>query len=225
MAQEEANFFDTFTGAEADFMEVVINDLDSVPWAQSLLYGIATNSGLKGTNKARFFELRYGYALYREGVVPLYEVPGEAESTIDFGFTACGQRWAVEMMRLTETQAAKKATTTRVDQDGIQWTSRHLSSDARDKRQSIEGETIKAVERICQKCEMNGRAHKFPPPADAWHAILVDFRTFLRGGDEFDRIHVGLGGEYVPDARLRMYWEGQLISGVFGKRTRLRGAA
>lgn len=224
MTQEDANFFDTFTGAEAGFMEAVIKDLDGVPWAQSLLYGIAANGGLKGTNKARFFELRFGYALHSAGIIPLYEVSGEAESTLDFGFTSCGQSWAVEVMRLTETQAAKKATTTRVDRDGIQWTSRHLSSDARDKRQSIEGETIKAVERICQKCEMNGRPHKFSVPANAWHTILVDFRTFLKGGDEFDRIHVGLGGEYVPDARLRMYWEGRLISGVFGKRTQLRGA-
>jgi hypothetical protein len=108
MTQEDANFFDTFTGAEADFMEAVIKDLDGVPWAQSLLYGIAANGGLKGTNKARFFELRFGYALHHAGIIPLYEVSGEAESTLDFGFTSYGQSWAVEVMRLTETQAAKK---------------------------------------------------------------------------------------------------------------------
>jgi hypothetical protein len=82
----------------------------------------------------------------------------------------------------------------------------------------------KAVERICQKCERGGRPHKFPVPGNAYHALLVDFRTFLNGGDKFDRIHVGLGGEFVPGEFHRRYWNGRLISGVFSSRTGIRGA-
>jgi hypothetical protein len=55
--------------------------------------------------------------------------------------------------------------------------------------------------------------------------ILVDFRTFINGGDVHDRIHVGLGGEYVSNEFCRLAWEGNLISGVFNERTSVRGAA
>ena len=60
-------------------------------------------------------------------------------------------------------------------------------------------------------------------PESAFHAILVDFRTFLHGGGLYDRFHVGLGGEYLID-EVRQYREGTLISGVFSSRTRVRGA-
>ena len=54
--------------------------------------------------------------------------------------------------------------------------------------------------------------------------ILVDFRSFLNGGDDYDRLHVGLGGNFVPETYQRT-WEGRLISGVFGLGTNVRGAA
>jgi hypothetical protein len=97
--------------------------------------------------------------------------------------------------------------------------------DKEEDQESIEGETIKAVQRICQKCiRDDGLPHKFPVPSDAFHAIIVDFRTFLHGGDVHDRMHVGLGGELVPRS-FRFFWKKKLISGVFSPRTDLRGAA
>jgi hypothetical protein len=84
-----------------------------------------------------------------QAVVPEYEIPGEGQSTIDFGFTNEGQRWRVEMVRLGETQAVKLATDSTVDADGIPWTGRLLRTDAEDPKQSLEGETLKAVQRIC----------------------------------------------------------------------------
>jgi hypothetical protein len=53
----------------------------------------------------------------------------------------------------------------------------------------------------------------------------VDVRTLFNGGDEWDRVHVGLGGEYVPHEFFRRYFKGKLVSGVFSPRTTLRGAA
>ncbi len=47
---------------------------------------------------------------------------------------------------------------------------------------------------------------------------------FLHGGDFHDRIHIGLGGEYVAD-QYKMYWKGGLISGVFSPTTTLKGAS
>jgi len=102
---------------------------------------------------------------------------------------------------------------------------RRLSTDAEDPRQSEEGETLKAVERICQKFERGGKPHKFSVPGTATHVLLVDFRTFLNGGDEYDRVHVGLGGELVLSEAHRRYWDGKLITGVFSPNTELRGAA
>jgi hypothetical protein len=126
-------------------------------------------------------------------------------------------------MRLEETDAVRDATGTRIE-NGIKWRERTLATNAEDPRQSEEGETLKAVQRICQKCERQSHPHKFPVPHGAYHALLVDFRTFLNGGDAYDRIHVGLGGEYIPDRYCRRLWQGKLISGVFSPRTAVRGA-
>jgi hypothetical protein len=227
MADQQPSFFDSFTGSEAERMEIVMAELNNVPWAQGILRRIEQNGGLAGKNMAHFFELRYGHALHKAGIAVEYEVPGEGDSTLDFGFTSSDQAWKVEMMRLQETRAAKAATTTEVDDGGIRWTKQILSSENKDKRQSPEGETLKAVERICQKCELGGKPHKFPKLDKTLHAILVDLRTFQNGGDVHDRIQIGLGGEYVKEP-FRMYWgqgeKRELISGVFGPRTKVKGA-
>jgi hypothetical protein len=56
---------------------------------------VQRDGGLVGKNMARFFELRFGHALYEAGIGVEYEVPGEDESTLDFGFTSKGQAWKV----------------------------------------------------------------------------------------------------------------------------------
>jgi hypothetical protein len=65
-------------------------------------------------------------------------------------------------------------------------------------RQTPEGETFKAEQRICQKLEDGGKPHKFPSPAGKTHVLLADFRTFKNGGDIWDRLHVALAGDKVP---------------------------
>jgi len=220
----DEHFWDGLSTEEAHFVDAVMNDLSDTPWAQPLLRAIRDSGGLCRANKTLFFELRFGYALDRAGIAPRYETAGEGGSTVDFGFTADGHDWLVELMRLEETDAVRRATHTGADEDGVTWSRRMLSSNADDPAQSGEGETLKAVQRICQKCERDGRPHKFPEPAGTYHVILIDFRTFLHGGDVYDRIHVGLGGEYVPP-QYRQYWEDRLISGVFSPCTPVRGAA
>jgi hypothetical protein len=155
---------------------------------------------------------------------PHYKALGEAGSTLDFGFACGGNDWLVELMRLEETAAVRRASGSHVDEDGTRWFSRIPSTGGGKGKESPEGETLKAVERICQKCERDGRATKFPVPGGAYHTLLVDFRTVASGGDAYDRIHIGLGGENVPP-EMRHLWEGKPISGVFSPRTVLRGAA
>lgn len=224
MNKPDAHSFDFLTGREADFMETVMHELKATPWAKPLVDDINANGGLKGENKSKLFELRFGYELHKAGIKPRYEVAGEGESTLDFGFTSGNRDCLVEMVRLEETNAVKAATTTEEVADGVTMVKRSLSSTAADPRQSPEGETLMAVQRICQKLENNGKPHKFPPPASAIHVLLVDVRTLFNGGDEGDRIHVGLGGRFVPP-QYRHFYKGKLISGVFSPETNLKGAA
>ncbi len=225
MTNGDASFWDGLSTDEAEFVRAIMGELADVAWAAALLRDINDNGGVVRANKARFFELRFGYALHQAGIAPAYEAAGEGQSTLDFGFSASGQDWLVELMRLEETTAVQRATTTETDEDGVVWSERVLGTTADDPRESPEGETIKAIERICQKFERNGQPHKFPLPGSAFHALLVDFRTFQNGGDVHDRIHVGLGGEYVTEEMARMYWDENLITGVFSSDTTLRGAA
>lgn len=224
MNKPDAHSFDFLTGREADFMEMVMDELKAAPWAQPLVYNINASGGLKGENKSKLFELRFGYEMHKAGIKPRYEVAGEGESTLDFGFASGGRDFLVEMVRLEETNAVKAATTTEEVADGVTMVKRSLSSTAADSRQSPGGETLMAVQRISQKLENNGKPHKFPPAAAAIHVLLVDVRTLFDGGDIWDRIHVGLGGEFVPP-QFRLFYEGNLITGVFSPKTNVKGAA
>jgi len=225
MTEEEEHFWDFLSEREAVFMQKIMDELGNAQWAHPILEHIAANGGLTRHHKSLLFELRFGHAVHQQGIALSYESPGEAQSTLEFGFVCDGQTWRVELMRLEETQAAQEATQITEDEGGMKWFRRTLSASAADRRQSEEGETLKAVQRICQKCESNGQPHKFPMPDDgALHALLVDFRTFLHGGDVHDRIHVGLGGEFLTKNLFRRFWDGALISGVFNKRTKVRGA-
>lgn len=217
--------FDFLTGREGDFMEVVMKELADVAWAKPLIGDINDNGGLKGENKARLFELRFGYELHRVGVHPRYEVPGEGGSTLDFGFEKGGGQFLVEMMRLEETAAALAATTKEELENGTVMVKRQLTTTAEDPRQSEEGETLKTVQRICQKFENGGKPHKFPKPGTSTHVLLVDMRTFLNGGDKWDRLNVALGSDHVPHEFFRRYYEGKRITGVFNSKTNLKGAA
>ena len=53
--------------------------------------------------------------------------------------------WAMELMRLEETDAVKAAIRQGTDDSGREFAIMHLHTDAEDKRQSTEGETLKAV--------------------------------------------------------------------------------
>ena len=206
-------------------MKSVMDELVDTPWAKPLIDDINSTGGLTSDNKAKLFELRFGHSLHKAGVLPQHETAGEAQSTLDYCFNSGGRDFLVEMMRLGETDAVRAATTIRNFPDGAVMAGRSLSTDAEDPRQSEEGETLKVVERICQKFESGGKPHKFPAIATATHVLLVDFRTFLNGGDEYDRVHVGLGGELVLSGAHRRYWKGNLITGVFSPKAKLRGGS
>lgn len=224
MKQPDELSFDFLTGREADFMEVVMKELADVAWAKPLISDINANGGLKGENKAKLFELRFGHCLHKEGIQPRYEVPGEGDSTLDFAFENGDRQFLVEMMRLEETDAARAATTKEELENEAVMVKRQLTTTAEDPRQSEEGETLKTVQRICQKFENGGKPHKFPKPDAATHVLLVDLRTFLNGGDQWDRLNVALGSDHVPHEIFRRYYNGKPITGVFNPKTDMKGA-
>ena len=154
----EQHIWDRLSDLEARFVEKIIGELTGAAWAQPLLAAIRRDGGLIRTNKAKFFELRFGYALHQAGIKLRYEVPGEGQSTLDFGFTYSGQEWLVELMRVEETKAVRDATEVLLDEDGVPSALLSLDTDADHPTHSIEGEVLKAVQRICQKCERNGQA-------------------------------------------------------------------
>jgi hypothetical protein len=199
MMDAGTHFWDTLTGEEADFVRTIMDEVRDVVWAKPLLASIREAGGLVHANKGKFFELRFGYALHGAGIAPHYEIEGEGGSTLDFGFAARARNFRVELMRLEETNAARQATHNGTDAAGIAWSSRILSSHNDDKRQTEEGETLKAVQRICQKCERGGKPYKFPVPDGTVRALLVDSRTLFNGCDDHDRVHIALGGEFVTE--------------------------
>ena len=197
--------------------------LQDVVWAAPLIANIEASGGLSKARKAFLFELRFGYALHQAGCTPRYEVPGEGASKLDFGFTADDIDWRVELMRLEETDAVRDATVISVDEHGSEFASLHLTSDADVPRQSIEAETLKAIQRICQKCEKNGQAHKFSlPQGKKANVLLVDFRTFLNGGDKADRLLVAFGSGAVQDP-YKLRWENKPIQGAFAAANSMKG--
>jgi len=223
MIQEPSSLFDTFSSEEGEASCAAFAQLEQVAWASSLTSALRQAGGVKRENRGLLFELRFAIALLNAGIEARYEVPGEGDSTVDFNFVSARQEWIVELMRLEETRAALAATQSAMADDGTPVGSFCLSTNAKDPTQSEEGETLKVVQRICQKCERDGRPSKFREPDGRFQVLLVDFRTFLHGGDEADIAHIALGGRYVSQ-ECRRYWEDKLISGAFDPHTNVRGA-
>ena len=215
---------DYLSKKEAQLMLHIMQQVNQQEWARPLISRINENDGLTAKNKSFLFEMRVGFALFKYSVTPNYEVSGEGNSTLDFGFVSGNKNWFVELMRLEETQAAKDA---RQDIDlgnGITLTEQKLSTGGQKPTQSEEGETLKAIQRICGKCFLNEKPHKFRLLDDGYNVLIVDIRTFLQSmGDENDILHIGLGGNAVPGC-CRRYWKGKLISGAFDKHTKVKGA-
>jgi hypothetical protein len=67
--------FDFLSGRKGDFMETVMNELRVVSWVKPLVDDINASGGLKGENKAKLFELCFGYDLHKAGIQPQYETP------------------------------------------------------------------------------------------------------------------------------------------------------
>lgn len=92
--------WESLSSDEADYMLTLTAELQDVKWARPLLKRLAEEGGITRKNKSLLFELRFAYELRRAGITPVYEAPGEADSTIDFRFENNEITWNVELTRL-----------------------------------------------------------------------------------------------------------------------------
>jgi len=215
--------WDPLSLQEGEFCAEILRARADDPAFAPIVSVIEAAGGVSSRARDFLFELRFAHALAEAGVPFSYEVAGEGASSIDFGFAHGGRQWRVELVRLAETDAARSAVSTWRDADGTVWSSQVFSSDDEDDRRTEAGETLKAIERLCQKLERDGRPHKFPPVGEATHVLLADAGAFLHGGDGFDRLHIALGAHNVPEP-FRQIFRGRPVTGVFDPATRLRGA-
>jgi hypothetical protein len=167
--------------------------LESVGWARPLLdhtkhildrlhvgltdkdaYGL---NPLAAAEMSFLFEIRFAAALAAAGLSAEYErSAGVGNSTVDFR-VALNPPWLVELVSLHESDAFKAASWTNGVYHGYM-----LHTNATDPRQSLEGEALKAQERIGAKVfERRHGPIKFPVPDGSIHLVMVDARGF--GGD------------------------------------------
>jgi hypothetical protein len=129
---------------------------------------------LKPKEMSFLFEIRFAYSLEMEGVSAVYEHgAGVGDTTVDFKVNL-DPPWLVELVSLHESDAFKEAFFTSGELQGA-----ILSTNATDPRKSVEGEIIKAQERIGEKLLKKQRPIKFPEPNEAIHMVMVDARGFL----------------------------------------------
>jgi hypothetical protein len=184
---------DTLTSNEVEATLKAADELANISWAFSLLdrtrpilnrlrEGFADKDALlahrpQPSEMSFLFEIRFARALADAGLVCSYEYnAGVGNSTVDF-YVDLNPPWLIELVSLHESDAFKAAAWVSGENQGYL-----LSTISDDPRQSIEGETLKAQERIGEKVFDGKRAIKFPEPNGFIHLVIVDARGFGGAG-------------------------------------------
>ena len=185
---------DSLSTAEVQATLNAADHLSGVRWAASLLsltvplldrlrIGLTDRDAyrerpLQPSEMSFLFEVRFAYALAEAGLTASYEhSAGVGNSTVDFRVDL-DPSWLVELVSLHESEGFKAAAWTSDERQGYV-----LRTNADDPRQSEEGETLKAQERIGAK--VFDRKHgpiKFPVPTGSIHMLMVDARGFGGSG-------------------------------------------
>jgi len=133
---------------------------------------------LQPSEMSFLFEIRFARSLALAGLAAQYEHhTGVGNTTVDFRVDL-GPPWLVELVSLHESAAFKRAAWQSGSNYGYA-----LRTNAEDRTQSEEGETIKAQERIGEKVfERKKGPIKFPEPAGSIHMLMVDARGYMGDG-------------------------------------------
>ena len=225
-----AYWADSLTKREVEGTLACVDLLKAVHWAapllattkgivDKLLVGIVDRkayaaSPLLAAEKSLLFEIRVAAALATAGVDATYEHrAGVGDSTVDFLVRLEPRPWLVELVSLHESVAVKAAAWSRVDEDEsgakIERFGFSLGLDNEEPKQTDEGETLKAQQRIGAKVfdSREKKPVKFPAPGAAVHMLLVDARGFLGGGlgDEADWRHLVYGASGLRPELVKLW--------------------
>jgi hypothetical protein len=220
--------FSVLTTAEALSTAEAIETLRPLSWAVALLARAGARGGLSTENMATLFEVRFGRALHDCGIVPIYEhATGVGDTSVDFAF----DDWNVELLSFDESDAAKAATWEHgaffgrmlmspapptADEASLDESERRRRSESR--KQSPEGETLKAIERIVGKAQNGGQPSKFPVPDRKSRSMLVVDARAAGKPDRIDCRQIAYGIGAVPE------WAGYRWIGNDGKEFPIVGA-
>jgi hypothetical protein len=204
---------DTLTTEEVDVTLEAARLLSAVPWAAPLLDGTKPildrlragvtdretyrKNPLRPAEMSFLFEIRFARSLAMVGLDAAYEHgAGVGNSSVDFRVDL-DPPWLVELVSLHESDGFKAAAW----RSGA-WQGFALHTGADDARQSEEGETLKAQERIGAKVfDRKQGPIKFPAPGAAINMVMVDARGFLGdgGGDQADWHQIAYGPHGLED--------------------------
>lgn len=208
--------FDLPPTDEIELARNIIEKLGESKWSQPLIKKLNDPLTMK-ERRSFLFELIFGYRLHEAGISPTYETPGEGSSRIDFSFQSGNYEWLTELMRLDETDASRSATQKSGDITCRILCTPDAQSSPEEIKQSLEGEMLKAIERIIDKTTKGDKTHKFPPPERKIHAIVADISNFSDGGDIHDKRQIAFAPEAVS-SDYRLQFQGRPIYGVFDNR-------
>jgi hypothetical protein len=218
---------DILTDKEAQYTLRILNELNTVEWAKSLVSRVNLGGGLVSENMPILFEARFAYELHKKGIKFEYEYPaGVGESTVEFRISQ-PQEWLIELVSIRRSDGVKRAT----KQIGPFYEF-ILSSNSLDPHQCAEAEMITAEQKIGEKVFTEGRPTKFPPVSTAYHMIVADMRGYLdQGGDIYDYLQMAYGASGLPEDKsmLTNFWEIQPgkkepVKGLFEKDNPLKAS-
>ena len=170
--------------------------------------------------KARFFEIRFAYAIYQSGLNAEYEFKtGVGNKSIDFKVIGkkTKNNFLIELTSLRDSEIVKQ----NIKSSG-NWVTYSSTSFGK----SVNVNSPEEMEYIKVQQAILHKADKFPKIASGnYHIIIIDMRR-VSGGivDEIDYHHIAYGGEQLHDSNKRYFLsnkqenkdnERDLIKGVF----------
>ena len=198
---------EVLTDSEGNHMLDILSVLKSTPWANALLQKIERHGGITYANKPLLFEARIANEIRASGVSSVeYEYhAGVGESTVDFRLHTTPD-WLIEVVSIGRSCALEKATFTAGPYCETRLSSPNSSQTLDKRKQSEEGEALLVVQKIGEKILDVKSQIKFPAPSTGqYHAIVVDMRGHLDGGDIIDWRQISYGADAVH-ADYRKYW-------------------
>jgi hypothetical protein len=193
-------------------MEVVLDELRSLPWASPLIARIDQRGGISVDTQPELFEARVAHELHRVGSIPEYEfMAGVGDTSVDFRIP--GQpEFLVEVVSLRTSEGVQAAVRRRGHFVEHRLSTESLRTEGH-QRQSIESELILVQQKLGEKVLERDHVVKFPSVESVRkHVLVMDVRSVMGGGEEMKYLRHDLlqvtyghwGMDHVGGRRIRL---------------------